>query len=86
MTPLRCGFCGWEGDYLGGSAELQQVIALQVGHVMPTLSLALTHMCCPRCDRQRIHLHAGSTPARSKHQAAINAPRPRALQRAVRRP
>ena len=71
MVHMTCEFCGATWIYEGRPAELQQWVAIEMGHLMPTLSLAVAHLICDRCDRTRLKLTAGTPhPAQDATQAA----------------
>jgi hypothetical protein len=62
---LTCEFCGADWEFEGKPGHLQQLVAIEMGHVMPTLGLAIAHMICARCDRTRLKLSAGRPPAQT---------------------
>jgi DNA-directed RNA polymerase subunit RPC12/RpoP len=60
MIRVACRACGYRGVLEHRPAEVQQLVAIDVGHVMPTLGVALAHIVCPECAGQGLHIAGGS--------------------------
>jgi hypothetical protein len=76
MIEMHCTHCGLHVECEGRPAELQQLVAIEMGHPMPTLGLAVAHIMCPRCDESALKLLAGSYPAQAQPSDAARASRP----------
>lgn len=57
-----CSFCGFGGELLDPPAVVRRLVAEDVGHPMHTLTMAIEHICCPRCDRTRLKRASSTRP------------------------
>jgi hypothetical protein len=51
IAAVSCPDCGDRWQLLGGVDEFRAWVAAEVGHPMATLEVAVSHLCCPTCDR-----------------------------------